>query len=112
MKAEKGAQLITDNQKGFIADMAVAKLKELKELKELVDANQLTKKPVRGAESLGEITADMTAGNASRLIDILSQRPAPTRNSYSNKRMTKMADIVDDIERIIDDWDFNSLGGK
>lgn len=92
--------------------MAVAKLKELKELKELVDANQLTKKPVQNAESLGEITADMTASNASRLIDILSQKPAPTRNSYSNKRMTKMADIVDDIERIIDDWDFNSLGGK
>lgn len=97
-------------QSSFISDLAVAKTKEFKEVKELIISNAIVGEDahiVENAQSIAEITNALTDLQASKLIDVLSASKEPARaTQYSQKRIDKAANLLDDITKTIDNWDF------
>lgn len=100
------------NQSKYIADLAVIKTKEFKEVKELLIASGIVKdtsKTVMEAGTIAEITDALTDSQASKFIDVLIASKTPVRsNTYSNRRIKKASDALDDILVTIDSWDFES----
>lgn len=98
-------------QAKYIADLAVLKTKEFKEVKELLVASGIVKdgsQTVMAAQSLAEITNALTDLQASHFIDVLIARPAPARSkAYSSGRIKKATAAVEDVQRIINSWDFS-----
>lgn len=103
----------TPAQSEYIRDLAVQKTKEFKEVKELIIANEIVKEGseiVGNAINIAEITNALTDLQASKLIDVLNKTKAPVRGSkYSDKRVEKISNLVEDIINDIEDWDFNGL---
>lgn len=103
--------MATETQSKYIADLAVMKTKEFKEVKELLVASGIVKdtsETVMQASTIAEITNALTDLQASRFIDALISSKTPIRsNTYSNKRIIKATDALDDILVTIDNWDFS-----
>ena len=100
----------SQSQSEYIRDLATLKLKEFKEFKELLVANQITDGDTAlNAKNLSEAVHALTDLQASKVIEILIMKPRPKReSSYSDKRIKKAVDLLDEILADIDDWDFSS----
>lgn len=102
--------MASQSQSKYIADLVVLKTKEFKEVKELLVASEIVKGGsaiVMGAATIAEITNALTDLQASRFIDVLISRPAPSRaRAYSTGRVKKTVAALDDITKEIDSWDF------
>jgi hypothetical protein len=97
-------------QSKYIADLTVIKTKEFKEVKELLVASGIVSdnaEIVNNAQSIAEITNALTDLQASKFIDVLVAAKEPNRSrSYSSKRISSVTSELDDIQVIINDWDF------
>lgn len=102
--------MASEIQSKYIADLAVVKTKEFKEVKELLIANEIIgadAEIVKTAQTIAEITHALTDLQASKLIDALIMTKEPARGTaYSKKRIEKVTNILDDIKKDIDAWDF------
>ena len=102
--------MATETQSKYIADLAVIKTKEFKEVKELLVSSGIVKdtsETVMQAQSIAEITAALDNSQASRFIDILIASKTPVRDrTYSQRRVERTIDTLDDIKSTIDDWGF------
>jgi hypothetical protein len=102
--------MASETQNKYIADLAVAKTKEFKEVKELLIASDIVSKDaeiVKNALSIAEINNALTDLQASKFIDVLIQTKPPKRDrAYSQRRVEKTVNILDDIKATIDDWTF------
>lgn len=100
----------TPNQSDYIRDLAVLKTKEFKEVKELVVANKIVGDDatiVLNANTVNEMTDAMTDQQASAFIDALISTEAPNRaRQYSQKRVQKTIDTLDDIKKTVAGWTF------
>lgn len=98
------------NQKSYIADLVVLKLKEFKEVKELLVSSGIVSdnaEIVAAAQTIDEITDALTDLQASQFIDILIPIPEPKRSTtYSQNRVNKAVTILDSIKEDISGWDF------
>lgn len=102
--------MASEIQSKYIADLAVVKTKEFKEVKELLIANEIIGSDaeiVKTAQTIAEITHALTDLQASKLIDALIATKEPARGTaYSKKRIESVTNILDDIKKDIDAWDF------
>lgn len=102
--------MASETQSKYIADLAVAKTKEFKEVKELLIANEIIgadAEIVKTAQTIAEITHALTDLQASKLIDALIAAKEPVRGTaYSKKRIVTLTNILDDIKKDIEAWDF------
>lgn len=102
--------MATEAQNKYIADLVVLKTKEFKEVKELLLANSIVSdhaEIVNNAESIAQITDALTDLQASKFIEVLIATKEPERGTaYSQKRIEKTIEIIDDIKATINDWDF------
>ena len=82
--------MASPNQRSYIRDLAVQKLKEFKEFKEMLYANGIVSEDaqiVRNAKSVDEILDATTDKQASDMIRVLQAKEAPVRpKAYSQKR--------------------------
>lgn len=103
--------MASQSQSKYIRDLAVVKTKEFKEVKELLHANNIVGENaeiVDEAQSIEEITNALTDLQASRLIDVLIKAKTPARErTYSQNRVRKTVNALDDIKATIDNWDFS-----
>lgn len=104
--------MASESQSKYIADLTVIKTKEFKEVKELLLASGIVSEQaetVQNAETIAEITNVLTDLQASKFIDVLIATKEPLRGqAYSAKRINKMVSELDDIQVIINSWDFPS----
>ena len=105
--------MATAAQSEFIADLAVRKTKEFKEVKEMLIASGIVSdnaEIVKSAASIADITNALTDLQASKFIDVLTRAKEPARSStYADKRAKRTIKTLDEIKRIIDDWDFDEV---
>ena len=105
--------MATPNQRSYIKDLAVLKLKEFKEFKEMLYANDIVGKDsvtVRDAQSVDAILDATTDLQASKMIDALIARPAPVRaKTYSQKRSERVIELLDNIKATANDWSYDEL---
>lgn len=105
--------MATQSQSDFIADLAVRKTKEFKEVKEMLIASGIVSdnaETVKSAASIADITNALTDLQASRFIDVLTKTKEPVRsNMYADKRIKRTIKTLDEIKRIIDDWEFDEV---
>ena len=104
--------MASESQSKYIADLAVIKTKEFKEVKEMLLASGIVSEnaeTVQNAGTIAEITNVLTDLQASKFIDVLIAAKEPMRGqAYSAKRINKMVSELDDIQVIINGWDFPS----
>lgn len=102
--------MASELQSKYIADLAVKKTKEFKEVKELLIANEIIgadAEIVKTAQTIAEITHALTDLQASKFIDVLVSTKDPDRGTaYSKKRIVTVTNILEDIKKDIDAWDF------
>lgn len=102
--------MATETQRKYIADLAVIKTKEFKEVKELLVASGIVKatsETVMQAQSMAEITNALDDLQASRFIDVLIKAKTPARDRlYSQRRVERTVNLLDDIKATIDNWSF------
>ena len=105
--------MATSNQRDYIKDLAVAKLKEFKEFKEMVRAKGIVgadAKTVDNAVSIDGILDVTTDLQASKIIEELEQRETPVRaRAYSQKRSERVIELLDKVKATADDWSFDEL---
>jgi len=98
-------------QNKYIADLVVMKTKEFKEVKELILSSGIVgenAETVNNAQTIADISNVLTDLQAYKFIDLLISSKEPSRStSYSNKRILKTAELLDDIKIEIDSWDFS-----
>jgi hypothetical protein len=102
--------MASEAQSKYIADLAVIKTKEFKEVKELLLSTGIVSDnadTVKNAGTIAEVTYTLTDLQASKFIDVLVSTKEPIRShSYSPKRINKVVSQLDDIQVIINNWDF------
>lgn len=100
----------TKAQSSYIADLAVKKTKEFKEVKEMLLSSDIVTDnadTVKNAQSMAEITNALDDLQASKFIDLLVATKEPKRGtSYSDRRVKKTVDLLDDIKGTIGNWGF------
>ncbi len=105
--------MATPNQRDYIKDLAVAKLKEFKEFKEMLFAKGIASVGARTIEDAVSIDAILDATTdlqASKIIEELEQREAPIRaKAYSLRRSEKVIELLDKVKATADDWSFDEL---
>ena len=105
--------MATPNQRSYIKDLAVLKLKEFKEFKEMLYANGIVgedSETVRDAISVDAILDATTDAQASKMIDALVARQAPVRvKTYSQKRSERVIELLDSIKARANDWSYDGL---
>ena len=76
--------MASPNQRSYIRDLAVQKLKEFKEFKEMLYANGI--------------------------VSVLQAKEAPARpKTYSQKRSEQVIQLLDEIKATADDWSYDGL---
>lgn len=102
--------MASEAQNKYIADLAVIKTKEFKEVKELILASGIVSEnaeTVKNAETIAEISNNLTDLQASKFIDVLIATKEPKRsNAYSTRRIVQATGELDHIKAIIEGWDF------
>ena len=105
--------MATPNQRSYIKDLTVRKLKEFKEFKEMLYANGIvapTSETVANAKSVDEILDATTDLQASKIITALELRQEPVRaRTYSQKRSDEVIRLLDEIKAIAGDWSYDEL---
>ena len=105
--------MATPNQRSYIKDLAVLKLKEFKEFKEMLYANGIVGKDsetVRNADSVDAILDATTDFQASKIIEALQAKQAPARvKTYSRKRYDKVVGLLDKAIETADNWSYDEL---
>lgn len=105
--------MATPNQRSYIKDLAVRKLKEFKEFREMLYANGIVSpdsETVKNALSVDAILDATTDLQASKMIDVLEAKQTPVRSkTYSQKRSERVIELLDDIKATIDDWSYDEL---
>lgn len=105
--------MATPNQRSFIKDLAVLKLKEFKEFKEMLYANGIVSpdaETVKNADSVDAILDATTDLQASKIIEALQAKKVPVRaKSYSQKRAEKVISLLDKVKATADDWSYDEL---
>lgn len=105
--------MATPNQRSFIKDLAVRKLKEFKEFKEMLYANGIVSpdsETVKNATSVDAILDATDDLQASKMIEALQAKKAPVRSkAYSQKRSEKVIGLLDKVKATIDDWSYDEL---
>ena len=105
--------MATDNQRSYIKDLAVMKLKEFKEFKEMIYSAGIVErdaKIVGEAESIDAILDATTDLQASKMIDELIHRKPPVRSrTYSTKRAERTIELLDTIKDKARSWNFDEL---
>lgn len=105
--------MATINQRSYIKDLAVLKLKEFKEFKELVFSQKivgLDSETVKNAQSVDEILNATTDFQASKIIEALIQKEIPKRSKvYSKNRAESTIALTNKILNKIGNWDFDEL---
>lgn len=105
--------MASPNQRSYIKDLAVLKLKEFKEFKEMLYANEIvdpTSQTVANADSIDAILDATTDFQASKMINALIARKEPVRSrTYSQKRSERVIDLLDKIKARVDEWDYYEL---
>lgn len=103
--------MATETQSKYITDLAVLKTKEFKEVKEMLLASDIVTDNasiIKAAQTIAEITHALTDAQASKFIDLLIAAKAPARERvYSQRRVEKTVNALDDIKATIDKWDFS-----
>lgn len=102
--------MASEIQSNFIADLVVKKTKEFKEVKELLLSSDIVSdnaETVKDAETIAAINNALTDLQASKFIDLLTSMKDPARGTtYSQKRIKQVTDLLEDIKKDIDAWDF------
>lgn len=105
--------MASPNQRSYIKDLAVLKLKEFKEFKEMLYANGIVDQGseiVANAKSVDEILDATTDFQASKMIDALQDRETPKRSRvYSQKRSEDVIKLLDKIKARVNDWSYDEL---
>lgn len=105
--------MASDNQRSYIKDLAVLKLKEFKEFKEMLYANDIVDKDsqtVANAQSIDAILDATTDLQASKMIDALIAKKAPVRSrTYSTKRSNRTIELLEKIKETARGWKFDGL---
>lgn len=105
--------MASPNQRSYIKDLAVLKLKEFKEFKEMLYANDIVSpeaETVANALSVDAILDATTDYQASQMIDVLQARQTPVRTrTYSQKRSERVIELLDKIKATADDWSYDGL---
>lgn len=105
--------MASPNQRSFIKDLAVLKLKEFKEFKEMLYANDIVgvdSETVKNAKSVDEILDATTDLQASRMIETLQTRETPVRaRAYSQKRSEEVIKLLEEIKATVNDWSYDEL---
>lgn len=105
--------MATPNQRSFIKDLAVRKLKEFKEFKEMLYANNivgLDSETVRNADSVDAILDATTDLQASKIIEALQAKKEPVRaRSFSQKRSERVIGLLDKVIETADNWSYDEL---
>ena len=105
--------MASPNQRSYIKDLAVLKLKEFKEFKEMLWANGIVSpdaETVKNALSVDAILDATTDYQASQMIDVLQARQTPVRaRTYSQKRSERVIELLDKIKAPADDWSYDGL---
>lgn len=105
--------MASPNQRSYIKDLAVLKLKEFKEFKEMLYANDIVgvdSETVKNAKSVDEILDATTDLQASKMIGVLQSRPKPVRvRAYSPKRSEEVIRLLDEIKATVNDWSYDEL---
>lgn len=105
--------MATPNQRSFIKDLAVLKLKEFKEFKEMLYANGIVSPDseiVKNADSVDAILDATTDLQASKMIEVLQAKQVPVRSKrYSEKRVNKVIGLLDNIKATVNDWSYDEL---
>lgn len=105
--------MASPNQRSYIKDLAVLKLKEFKEFKEMLYANDIVgvdSETVKNAKSVDEILDATTDLQASKMIGALQSRPMPVRvRAYSPKRSEEVIRLLDEIKATVNDWSYDEL---
>lgn len=105
--------MATPNQRSFIKDLTVLKLKEFKEFKEMLYANNIvdpSSETVKNADSVDAILDATTDLQASKMIEALQAKQVPVRSRrYSIKRQEKVITLLDKIKATADDWSYDEL---
>lgn len=105
--------MATPNQRSYIKDLAVLKLKEFKEFKEMLYANGIVSpdaETVKNALSVDAILDATTDLQASKMIEALIARQTPVRTkTYSRKRSERVIELLDKIKATANDWSYDEL---
>lgn len=105
--------MASPNQRSYIKDLAVLRLKEFKEFKEMIYAEGIVSpdaETVAKAESIDAILDATTDAQASRMIEALLRRTPPVRaRTYSAKRSQKTIDLLDKIKDTVSNWSYDGL---
>lgn len=105
--------MATPNQRSYIKDLAVLKLKEFKEFKEMLYANGIverTSETVANADSVDAILDATTDLQASKMIEALQAKQVPVRvKTYSRKRYDKVVGLLGKVEETVDNWSYDEL---
>lgn len=105
--------MASPNQRSYIRDLAVQKLKEFKEFKEMLYANGIVSEgaqTVKTAKSVDEILDATTDRQASDMIRVLQAKETPVRpKAYSQKRSEQVIQLLDEIKATADDWSYDGL---
>lgn len=105
--------MATPEQRSYIKDLAVIKLKEFKEFKEMLYANDIVSKDaetVKNAVSVDAILDATTDLQASKMIQVLQAKERPVRaRTYSEKRARRVIELLDKVKATVDDWSYDEL---
>lgn len=105
--------MATPNQRSYIKDLAVIKLKEFKEFKEMLYANGIVSRDaetVKNAVSIDAILDATTDLQASDMINVLQAKERPVRSrTYSDKRAKRVIELLDKIKTTADNWSYDEL---
>ena len=105
--------MASPNQRSYIKDLAVLKLKEFKEFKEMLYANGIVSpdaETVKNALSVDAILDATTDLQASKIIDALLAKQEPARvRTYSRKRSEEVMRLLDKIKATADEWSYDGL---
>ena len=105
--------MATPNQRSYIKDLAVLKLKEFKEFKEMLYANGIverTSQTVANADSVDAILDATTDFQASKMIEALQAKQIPVRaKTYSQKRSEKVIGLLEKVKATVNDWSYDEL---
>lgn len=105
--------MASPNQRSYIKDLAVLRLKEFKEFKEMIYAKGIVSEDaetVAKAESIDAILDATTDEQASRMIEALLEKQPPVRSrTYSDKRAKKTIELLDKIKNTVNDWSYDGL---
>lgn len=105
--------MATPNQRSYIKDLSVQRLKEFKEFKEMLYANDIVgvdSEIVKNAKSVDAILDATTDLQASKIIDALLMKQIPVRaKTYSQKRSERVIELLDKIKATANDWSYDEL---